>query len=160
VTVIESRKDPTALTLTVVAEFDAPVARIWELWEDPRQLEQWWGPPTYPATVVKHDLSLGGGVSYFMTGPEGDRSHGWWRVLAIDPPYRLEFENGFADEASEPDPSMPVMIIRVQLSEPPAGGTRMEVMTSFPSPEAMEKIISMGMEEGMIAAMSQIDGLL
>jgi uncharacterized protein YndB with AHSA1/START domain len=41
-TVITTTKDPDALTLTVVAEFDADPARVWEVWEDPRQLERWW----------------------------------------------------------------------------------------------------------------------
>jgi hypothetical protein len=36
----------------------------------------------------------------------------------------------------------------------------MEVVTTFPSLEEMEQIISMGMEEGMMSAMSQIDELL
>ena len=97
-TVTAVRKDPTKLTLTVDAEFDAPPDRVWELWADPRQLERWWGPPTYPATVQEHDLSPGGGVAYYMTGPEGDRHHGWWRVTSVDAPTSLEFMDGFANE--------------------------------------------------------------
>ena len=50
-TVTAVRKDPDALTMTLTAEFDASPERVWELWADPRQLERWWGPPTYPATV-------------------------------------------------------------------------------------------------------------
>ena len=63
-TVTAVRKDPEALTMTITAEFDAPVERVWELWADPRLLERWWGPPTYPATVIEHDLSPGGRVHY------------------------------------------------------------------------------------------------
>ena len=70
----------------LVAEFDAPIERVWQLWADPRQLERWWGPPTHPATVEKHDLAAGGEVAYFMTGPEGEQSRGWWRVTSVDPP--------------------------------------------------------------------------
>jgi uncharacterized protein YndB with AHSA1/START domain len=48
-TVTAVRKDPQRLTLTVEAEFDASVERIWQLWADPRQLERWWGRrPTLP----------------------------------------------------------------------------------------------------------------
>ena len=43
--------------------------RVWQLWADPRQLERWWGPPTYPATFTQHDLAPGGHVEYHMTGP-------------------------------------------------------------------------------------------
>ncbi len=63
-------KDPNALTMTITAAFDAPVGAVWQMWENPRRLERWWGPPTYPATVVDHDLIPGGRVTYFMTGPE------------------------------------------------------------------------------------------
>lgn len=159
-TVTSVHKDPEAMTMTITAEFEAPIGRVWEMWEDPRLLERWWGPPTYPATVVDHELSPGGGVSFFMTGPEGDQPHGWWRVIAVDAPHRLEFESGFADEAGTPNPKMPTMMIQVTLSEQPADNTRMEVVTKFPSVEAMEQIMSMGMEEGMISAMSQIDAIL
>ena len=159
-TVISIDKDPEAMTMTVAAEFDAPVRRVWEVWANPRQLEKWWGPPTYPATVVDHDLSPGGKVGYFMTGPEGDRHWGWWRILRVDGPHHLEFEDGFADEAGEPDPAMPTTIARVSLADQPDGGTRMTIETTFPSLEAMEQLIAMGMEEGIGMAVGQIDGLL
>ena len=69
-TVTAVRKDPDALTMTLTAEFDASPERVWELWADPRQLERWWGPPTYPATFTAHDLAPGSRVEYHMTGPE------------------------------------------------------------------------------------------
>jgi uncharacterized protein YndB with AHSA1/START domain len=56
-TVIAVDRDPVALTLTIAAEFDTPAERVWQVWADSRQLERWWGPPTYPATVVDHDLT-------------------------------------------------------------------------------------------------------
>jgi len=104
VTVTGVTKDPETRTMTISARFDAPMARVWEVWSDPRQLERWWGPPTYPATVLEHDLTPGGMVAYAMTGPGGDRHRGWWRVRAVEPPRFLEFEDGFADEAGNPDP--------------------------------------------------------
>ena len=72
-TVTRVQKDPEALTMTLTAEFEASIERVWELWENPRELERWWGPPTYPATFVDHDLTPGGHATYFMTGPEGDQ---------------------------------------------------------------------------------------
>lgn len=159
-TVTSVRKDPDALTMTITAEFDATVDRAWQLWADPRQLERWWGPPTYPATFVDHDLTPGGRVNYFMTGPEGDKAAGWWQVVAVEPPHRLEFENGFADDSGGPNDAMPVMTMVVTLEERDAGATRMTVETTFPSLEAMEQLVSMGMEEGMAAAMGQIDEIL
>lgn len=146
--------------MTMTAELAAGIERAWELWADPRQLERWWGPPTYPATFVDHDLREGGTMSYYMTGPGGDRSRGWWRVLAVEAPRYLEFEDGFADDTGEPNATMPVMVIRVTLAEPESGRTRMDVETTFPSTDAMEHVLAMGMEEGMTLAMGQIDEVL
>jgi uncharacterized protein YndB with AHSA1/START domain len=84
-TVTSVRKDTEALSMTLEAEFDASAERVWELWEDPRQLERWWGPPTYPATVTSHDLRPGGRVQYHMTGPEGDQSKGYWEITTASP---------------------------------------------------------------------------
>jgi uncharacterized protein YndB with AHSA1/START domain len=159
-TVTDVVKDPDNRTMTITAEFAAPVERVWQIWADPRQLERWWGPPTYPATVVDHDLSEGGGVNYFMTGPEGDKHAGWWRVSAVVPPRRLEFEDGFADEAGKPSSDMPVTVICVTLDDRDGGGTRMEITSTFATVEAMQQLLAMGMDEGMKAAMGQIDEIL
>jgi uncharacterized protein YndB with AHSA1/START domain len=159
-TVKHIQKDPEALTMTVTAEFAAPVDRVWQVWENPRLLERWWGPPTYPATMVDHDLTPGGRVHYFMTGPDGDQHHGWWRIMSIDAPKRLEFEDGFADDTGAPNPDLPVTIMRVTLDEQPDGVTRMHIVSEFASREAMEEVIAMGVEEGMTEALGQIDALL
>jgi uncharacterized protein YndB with AHSA1/START domain len=145
-------KDPEARTITITAEFDASVDRVWQLWADPRQLERWWGPPTHPATVVDHDLRPGGTVSYFVTGPDGGRSPGWWRVLAVDAPHRLEFDLG--------DPNIPTVTVRVSVDERTNGGTRMVIEATAPSTEAMDLLISIGFAEGLSTAFEQIDDVL
>lgn len=152
-------KDPEAMTMTITSDFAAPIGDVWELWADPRKLERWWGPPTYPATFVDHDLTPGGTMNYFMTGPEGDRSHGWWKIVTVDAPTSVEFEDGFSDGDGVPNTDMPTMVIDVAISEQ-GTDTRMAVTTRFPSAEAMEQMISMGMEDGMMAAIGQIDEIL
>ncbi|WP_210593490.1 SRPBCC domain-containing protein [Streptomyces sp. GESEQ-35] len=159
-TVMDVQKNPEALTLTLTARFDAPPVRVWQVWQDPRQLERWWGPPTYPATVVDHDLAPGGRVAYFMTGPEGDKHHGWWRILSVDAPHRLEFEDGFSDDAGRPNPEMPTTTVRVRLTSADGTSTVMTVESTFATPEAMKQLLSMGMDEGMTASMNQIDTVL
>ena len=57
--IVSVEKDVEGLSFVLVAEFDAPIVRVWELWADPRKLERWWGPPGYAATVGKHDLRPG-----------------------------------------------------------------------------------------------------
>jgi uncharacterized protein YndB with AHSA1/START domain len=158
-TVVTTTQDPERLTLTVVAELAAPPARVWQVWADPRQLERWWGPPTWPATVEEHDFAPGGRSTYFMTGPDGEKARGWWRFTALDEPRSLEFEDGFSDEAGEPNPAMPVIQGRVDFEEI-AQGTRMTITSSFASAEQMEQLVRMGISEGMAQAMSQLDEIL
>jgi uncharacterized protein YndB with AHSA1/START domain len=152
-------KDFDTLTLTLVADFDAPIERVWQLWADPRKLERWWGPPSYPATVLEHDLTPGGDVTYFMTAPDGQKYRGWWRVLAVNPPTSLEFIDGFADEDGKPRADMPTTTARMQLTERD-GRTRMELRSVFDSREQMEQLENMGMTEGLQLSVGQMDALL
>jgi uncharacterized protein YndB with AHSA1/START domain len=152
-------KNFDSLTITLVADFDAPIERVWQLWADPRKLERWWGPPSYPATVEKHDLIPGGDVTYSMTGPDGDQPRGWWRVTSVNPPKSLEFTDGFANQDGTPNADMPITRVHMQLTEH-SGGTRMELRSVFESREQMEQLVSMGVVEGLQQAVGQMDGLL
>jgi uncharacterized protein YndB with AHSA1/START domain len=158
-TVTRVEKDFDSLTLTVVAEFGAPVERVWQLWADPRQLERWWGPPSHPATVEEHDLTPGGQVAYFMTGPQGEKSRGWWRVTSVSPPESLEFTDGFADRDGNPVAGGPTARMQVQLTEH-GGGTRMVVRTSFDSREHMERMVRIGFTDILLRSIGQMDALL
>src|SRR5947209_18899084 len=82
-TVTAVRKDPQTLTMTLEAEFDASPERVWQLWADPRQLERWWGPPSYPRHLhqaqpgarqprrVPHDWTRGRPAARLLGGPRG-----------------------------------------------------------------------------------------
>jgi uncharacterized protein YndB with AHSA1/START domain len=153
-------KDPTALTMTVTTELDATVERTWQLWADPRQLERWWGPPSHPATVVEHDLTPGAMVRYFMTSPEGEKFYGMWDIVAVEAPHRLELVDSFADDSGAKNESLPSTGMTVTLTERAGGGTVMTTRSQFASVEAMDQLLSMGMEEGIQEALSQIEGIL
>ncbi len=153
-------KDLAAHTMTVFAEFAAPINRVWALYADPRQLERTWGPPAWPATVVDHDLRVGGKVTYFMTGPDGEKAAGYWNVLEVDEPRRFVVDDGFADDSGQPNMDLPMTRVEFQFEEQPAGRTAMRVTSTFASSDAMQQLINMGMEEGMREAMGQIDGVL
>lgn len=151
--------DLEALTLTITAQFAAPVERIWAIYADPRQLEKVWGPPEYPATVVDHSLTPGGRVTYYMTGPEGDRHYGYWSVLEVDEPRRFTYEDGFAHEDFTPDTALPISTCVSSFSAQD-GGTRAVYVTTFGSHEGLQTVLDMGVEEGSRTAIDQIDDLV
>jgi uncharacterized protein YndB with AHSA1/START domain len=94
-----------------------------------------------------------------MTGPDGEKAHGWWRVLSVEPPRTLEVEDGFGEVPGN-DAGMPTGRMRVTLAERDGGGTRMTIVSTFPSAEAMDQLLAMGQEEGMKEALGQIDAIL
>jgi uncharacterized protein YndB with AHSA1/START domain len=159
-TVTAVRKDPAALTMTLDAEFEASPERVWQLWADPRQLERWWGPPSYPATFTKHDLALGSRIEYHMTGPEGDQPKGYWDVLETDPPHRLVLRDGFANDDGTPNDEFGTGVMLMTIESVGGGRTRMSIESRFASAEQMEQLLAMGQEEGLTQAVGQIDAIL
>ncbi|MEQ9569967.1 MAG: SRPBCC family protein [Longimicrobiales bacterium] len=152
-------KDPEALTMTVVAEFAASRERVWEAYTDPRQIEKFWGPPQWPATFLRHDVVPGGRSHYVMTGPDGTVSAGYWEFLSVDPGRRFEVRDGFADAEGRENPDLPSMRMVFDFEDTDAG-SRLTTTTWFGSAEQLEQLLEMGMEEGMTAAMGQIDDVL
>jgi len=157
ITTVTSNADD--LTLIVVGDYPVPVQRLWDAYADPRQLERFWGPEQWPATFTRHDMVAGGRSAYYMTGPDGSRSRGWWRFLAVEPGRQFEVEDGFAHEDGRPNEAMPTMRM-VFTFEPTARGSRMTGVTYFPGVEAMQQLVEMGMVEGLRSALGQLDGLL
>jgi uncharacterized protein YndB with AHSA1/START domain len=157
--VTDITKDIERRTFAITAEFAAPVERVWALYADPRQLEQVWGPPEYPATFVAHDLRPGGRMTYYMTSPEGERFAGYWDVDEVDQPSSFAFRDGFADADLNPNPDLPVSrndYTFVATDE----GTRAVFTSTFDSAEDLQKVLEMGIEEGATSAINQIDGFL
>ncbi|GAB2849016.1 SRPBCC domain-containing protein [Microbacterium insulae] len=151
--------DPEALTMTLTAEFDAPVERLWDAFTTPRQLERFWGPPGYPATFTEFDLAPGGRARYHMTSPRGEEYHGAWEFLEIDGPRTFTALDSFANEDGEILADLPTSRM-VFVFEPTSRGSRLVNTTHFDSADALEKIVAMGAVEGSTMAINQLDRVL
>jgi uncharacterized protein YndB with AHSA1/START domain len=151
--------DPQTLTLTASGEYPVPVERLWAAWADPRQLERFWGPPQWPATFTRHDMRAGGRSEYHMTGPEGETSRGYWQFEHVEAHRRFEVRDGFAHEDGRPNTDMPTIHMRFTF-EPTAKGSRFVSVSTFASLEAMERLVAMGMVDGLKAALEQLDAVL
>jgi uncharacterized protein YndB with AHSA1/START domain len=152
-------KDLDNVTLTIIADFTAPLARLWDAYLDPRQLERFWGPPTYPATFLRHDAAVGGRSVYKMTGPEGDEHYGCWEWTHVDAPHAFDIIDWFADETGAPNTDLPGTNATFTF-EATDTGSRLTTVSRFASLDQLEQLIEMGMLEGTKQAMGQIDGVL
>ena len=151
--------DMDDLTLTIVADFAAPVQRIWDVYADARQLEKVFGPPTFPATFVDHSLTPGSRSTYFMTSPEGEKHAGIWDMKTVDEPSQFTFEDRFTDEEFTPVTGMPVSQNSYNFTEHD-GGTRATFISTYESAEALQQVLDMGVVEGATSAINQIDALV
>ena len=151
--------DPDALTLTAIGEFPVPVDRLWNAWTDPRTLERFWGPPTWPATFTRHEVRPGGRSEYHMTGPNGEVSKGYWVFDEVEPGERFLLHDGFATDDDQPNDELPGSRMEVVFESTPSG-SRFVATSTFASLEAMEQLVAMGMVQGLTAALAQMDDVL
>ncbi|KNY05248.1 SRPBCC family protein [Microbacterium sp. GCS4] len=151
--------DADNLTMTVVADFAAPIERVWSAYSDPRQLERFWGPPGWPATFTAWDQSVGGRANYTMNGPRGESSSGSWEFLSIEEPSRFTVLDSFTDADGNPLDGFPAQRMEFAF-ESTADGTRMVTTSHFDSVEALEQVVEMGQSEGIRMAMGQLDVVL
>ncbi|MGD2205000.1 SRPBCC family protein [Microbacterium maritypicum] len=151
--------DAENLTMTVVADFAAPIERVWSAYSDPRQLERFWGPPGWPATFTAWDHTVGGRAVYSMSGPRGEKSSGAWEFVSIDAPKSFEVIDSFVDESGKPLDGFPAQRMSF-VFEPTAEGTRMVTTSHFDSVDALEQVVEMGQVEGLKMAMAQLDTVL
>ena len=145
------------LTLTVVADFEASVEEVWELWANSEKLGRWWGPPEDLTTFEPYDLSAGAEMAHVMTGPDGDKHEGVWRIEAVDPPRSLELSDADVDEDGQPNDGLALTGMAMELSEH-NGGTRMTVRSTFLSRRRWRPW--QGFAEGLRLSLSRMETLL
>jgi len=152
-------KDLDALTITIVADFAAPVTRLWDAYVDPRQIERFWGPPSYPATFLRHDAAPGGRSVYKMTGPAGDEHYGCWEWTDVNSPASFDVIDWFADKKGEPNTDLPATRATFAF-EATDTGSRLTTTSRFDSLQQLQQLLEMQMLEGTKEAMAQIDDVL
>lgn len=151
--------DTDALTLTAMGDYPVAVQRLWQAWADPRQLERFWGPPQWPATFTRHEMTAGGRSEYHMTGPNGERAAGYWAFDFVQAPRLIELRDGFCGPDGQPDPNLPETRMRLSF-EVTTTGSRFVAVSTFANLESMQQLLAMGMFEGLSAALAQMDEVL
>lgn len=157
--IIAVDKDLEALTMTIVTEHRVPVRRLWDAYADPRQLERFWGPPEWPATFLRHDMTPGGRSHYVMTGAGGESAGGYWEFVSVDAPRSFEVLDGFALADGTPNAELPVTRM-IAVFDETAEGSRVTLTSHFGSLAELEQLLAMGVEEGFQLAVAQIDAVV
>src|SRR5688500_16624913 len=149
-------KDLTNKKIYVTREFDAPVEKLWKAWTEPSILDQWWAPKPWKAHTQSMDFKEGGTWLYYMEGPDGARHYCRADYSRIVPNKVYEGLDAFCDEKGNISTEMPRMQWKVDFSST-TNGSKVDVTISFKTVEDLEKIIQMGLQEGLAAAHGNLD---
>jgi uncharacterized protein YndB with AHSA1/START domain len=109
--------------------------------------------------VHRHDLSVGGEVTYLMIGPEGETCGGCWRVTAVESPTSLAFTDAYADRDGAPIADGPATEVEVRLASH-GSATRMVLRFRFDSIERMVQVERQGAFDVYPRSVAQADAVL
>lgn len=74
-------------------KIDAPCARVFGAFNNPRQLARWWGPDGFTNSIHEFDFTPGGYWRYTMHGPDGTDYPNESRFLEIIPNCKIVVEH-------------------------------------------------------------------
>lgn len=114
--------------------FDAPIARVFEMWTNPKDLVQWLPPAGGKMRFLRSDIEQGKSTFFVIESAYGSM-YVRAEYLAIEPPRRLVYTQQFVDDheqlATAPDTgSWPATLLNTVLfTEESQGRTRVTLTT-------------------------------
>jgi len=132
------------LTLRIERRLPVPPARVFGALVEPGQLERWWGPGGFRASVLQMDPRPGGRYRIAMRPPEGDTFHVTGAFLDVARPTALAYTFRW----EEPDPDDRETVVAVSLGEDHAG-TLLTVTQGAFATEARRQLHRRGWSESL-----------
>ncbi len=146
-------------TVTVEKIFSAPRSKVWEAWSTQDILEKWWAPKPWLAVTKSFHFKNGGSWHYYMLGPDGTKSWTIMEYTSIDPENVFYGNDYFADENGVKNTELPTTDWTVEFFDQ-GEETKIVVTLTFASTEDLEKLLTMGFEEGFSMGLGNLDELL
>ncbi len=145
--------------LILSRQFDAPREKVFRAHTDCKHLLHWWGPREWPLSYCKMDFRVGGQWHYCLSGPNGMESWGLTLYHEIVAPALIVYEDHFADKDGNKNKDMPSTVLRTEFLEKD-GSTIVKTTADYPGPEALQKVIDMGMVAGITETQDRLDEYL
>jgi len=146
-------------TITVIREFAAEVALVWDAYTKKELLDQWWAPKPWKARTKSMDFKVGGQWHYAMVGPNGEEHWAVANYKSIEPQKKFVGLDGFTDTEGNVNTAMPQSQWEVTFTGK-GNHTMVEFKITYDNLMALETTIQMGFKEGLAMAMEGLDALL
>lgn len=150
---------PEKNQLIAERSFAASKSKVWQYYTTADLLDKWWGPEPYKAITKSFNFSEGGHWHYVMQSPGGDTHYCVNNYKTINPEESFTAQDAFADENWNIKTDMPVTDWVVTFTED-GEQTKVEVVLTCATKEALDTLVSMGMKEGFNQGLDQLEALL
>ena len=119
---------------------DAPIARVFAMWADPKHLAKWLPPPGTQMRFFRSEIAVGKSTLFDIEGHHGTM-HVKAEYLALDPPWRIVYTKHFVDEREQLAPApgaqtWPATLLNTVLFTQEAPDRTRVTITSEPYAEA------------------------
>jgi uncharacterized protein YndB with AHSA1/START domain len=148
-------KDKAAKSLVLERTFDAPRDRVWRAWTTD-EVNKWWGPRGWETTTKHQEVKPGGYWLYGMKCVDENQGEwfgqeSWGKAVfdTVDEPSKIVYKDYFADANGTETKDMAVTAVTMEFIEED-GKTRVVSTSIFDTEEDYEKVIAMGVEQGIV----------
>lgn len=146
-------------TLTIRREFIADRQLVWDCYTKSELLNQWFAPAPLTTKTKSMEFREGGHWHYAMVEPNGTEYWGWTDYLEIRPIDYYTCSDAFCNEAGEINQELPRADWRISFTDK-GENALVETIVTYKSLSDLEKVVQMGMEQGMKATLEKLDNLL
>jgi uncharacterized protein YndB with AHSA1/START domain len=147
-------------------EFSAPRELVFRAFSEAEHLKMWWGPRGWEVTVCNVDFRPGGVWHYCMKCMDENQGEfygmeSWGKAVyrEIDEPGTIVYTDYFSDEEGNEAEGMPPSDIHMAFQEQ-EGKTRIICRSIFESPQALQEVLKMGMEQGITETWDRLEEYL
>lgn len=152
---VEKKKN----TININREFAAKRQLVWDCYTRSELLDRWFAPKPFTTKTKSMDFREGGHWHYAMVDPEGKEYWGRTDYLTIRPIENYTALDGFSDESGALNPALPRANWDVTFVDA-SDRSLVQTLVIYKSLEDLEKVIQMGMQEGLTSTLQRLDELL
>jgi uncharacterized protein YndB with AHSA1/START domain len=146
-------------TFQAKREFKADIALVWRAWTEAELLDQWWAPKPWKCETRTLDFKTGGKWIYEMVGPNGEKHTAVQIYEKIETQDYFSGTDAFSDEEGNINEELPVAKWKNTFVSTEKG-TLVITFAQYPTEEALETVIKMGMAEGFNLAQDNLEEIL
>lgn len=151
--------DKSNNTISVKREFAGKRQLVWDCYTKSELLDRWFAPTPLTTKTKSMDFREGGHWHYAMIDPQGQEYWSRLDYLTIAPIDHYSALDGFADETGAVNPDMPRSTWTVTFTDA-SDHTFVQTIVSYKSADDLDKVIAMGLKEGLAATLNRLDELL